>query len=274
MGKKSKVPKAPDFSKTTAEQTAANKNAWQENLNANRANQNTAFGSTTWEQNKDTGEWTQNTSLAPEYEAIRKQQAGLQGDLTGKQSEMLGGLDTSQIDFGGAPGMPTVGGYNQQVIDTLRKLQSPELERARSNTEAKLAAMGLGTGSGQAWNTEQGNISDAENRADLNAIMAGISQGNTEFGQGMQLHQQGISDILGQREANLGQLSGLMGLGQQVTNPTFDDYYTSGAYQTGDQMQAQQAAYQAALNKTNASNADKSSNMGALGTIGGIAASF
>lgn len=273
MGKKSKVPKAPDYSAIAAKQTAANKNAWQENLNANRANQNTAFGSTTWEQD-ESGNWTQNTSLAPEYEAIRKQQAGIQGDLAGKQSEMLGGLDTSQIDLGGAPAMPTVGGYNQQVIDTLRQLQSPELARSRSNKEAKLAAMGLGTGSGQAWNTEQGNISDAENRADLNAIMAGIEQGNTEFGQGMDLHQQGVSDILGERAANLGQLSGLMGLGQNVTNPTFDDYYTSGAYQTGDQMQAQQAAYNAALNKTNASNADKSSDMGALGTIGGIAASF
>lgn len=274
MGKKSKTPKAPNYKSIALEQEGRSKDAWNANLNANRADQNTAFGSTKWDQDPTTGEWTQNTTLAPEYEAMRKQQADTQGVLSGKAGEAAGGLDTSQIDFGGAPAMPTVGGYNQQVIDTLRKIQAPEMERARAAKEAQLTAMGVGTGSGKAWDDEQSNIGDRESRADLNAIMAGINQGNTEFTQGMDAHRQGISDITGEREANIGQVGGLMALGGNVTNPQFADYYQGGPYQIADLLGAATNQYGASLDKTNAANADKSSGMQALGTVASIGATI
>lgn len=193
--------------------------------------------------------------------------------LAGKVGGMMGGLDTSQIDLSQAPGMPTVGGYNQQVIDTMNQLQAPQLAKQRAAKEAQMAAMGLGLGSGQAYNSQQDVLNQSENDAGLKSILAGIQQGNTQFGQGMQMHQQGVQDILNQRAGNLGQLSGLMGLTQtQGPNAQFNPFMDAGSYKPADLMGAQQAQYNAALDKTNAANADKSGNMQAIGTAAGMAA--
>ena len=51
-------------------------------------------------------------------------------------------------------------------------------------------------------------LGDQTNRFGMEAAQCGIAQGNTMFGQQNQLHQQGVSDILQQSQANLGQLSG------------------------------------------------------------------
>lgn len=92
---------------------------------------------------------------------------------------------------------------------------------------------------------------------------------NNQFTQGMGLHQQGVNDILNQRNSNMGQLQGLMGLaGNQSPNPSFAGFSGSGMAQTPDLMGASQAQYQAAVNQANAKNASKG---GLLGTIGGIA---
>lgn len=274
MGKKTKVPKAPNYSAQADKQTAANKLAWQTGVQANRPDQKNAWGGVDWTQDPTTGDWTQTETLAPEYEALRQQQVGNQGGLAELAGQNIGSFDASQIDLSGAPAMPTVGGYNQQVIDTMRALQAPQLDRARAAKEQQLAAMGMGTGSGTAWNTEQQNIGDRESRADMQAIMGGIDQGNKEFTQGMQAHQTGVNDILQQRQGNLGQLSGLMGLIDKVKNPTFQNVNNVGTYNPADLMAAQKAQYDAALNKSNAGNADKSNTMGTIGTVASVAATL
>ena len=232
-----------------------------------------AAGSQSWSQDPTTGAWTQTNTLNQPQQDIFNQQQANQGMLAGKLGGMMGGLDTSQIDLGGAPGMPTVGGYDQRVIDTMNQLQAPDLARQRAAKEAQMAAMGLGLGSGQAYNAQQDTLNRSENDASLKSILAGIQQGNTQFGQGMQLHQQGVQDILNQRAGNLGQLSGLMGLTQQQgPNAQFNPFMDAGSYKPADLMGAQQQQYNAALDKTNAANADKSSTAQTVGTVAGIAA--
>jgi len=274
MGKKSKTPKAPNYSGIAQQQEAGNKKAWEAGIQANRPTQNNPMGSTSWEQDPTTGEWTQNTTWNPQQQEIFNAQQGNQQTIANKAGGMLGGLDTSQIDLSQAPAMPEVGGYNQQVIDTINALQQPGLDRARSAKEAQLAAMGVGTGTGRAWNTEQGNLGDTENRARMNAVLAGINQGNTEFGQGMLRHTTGTSDILNQRSGNLGQISGLMGLGQNLTTPQFSNVGNVGQYTAADLMGAANSQYSAALDKTNAANADKSNTMQGIGTIASIGATI
>ena len=88
----------------------------------------------------------------------------------------------------------------------------------------------------------------------------------------MGIHNQGTKDITAELGANLGQLQGLLGLGQQVGTPQFENFYTSGQYNVPDLMGAASKNYDAQLNTTNAANADKSNKMSTLGTIASVAA--
>ena len=109
MGKKSKTPKAPNYSNLAVEQAGLNKDAWKEGVNAGRPDQFNPMGSMKWDQDPTTGEWTQTAAWNPQQQGIFNAQQGNQQTIADKSGAMLGGLDTSQIDFGGAPAMPTVG---------------------------------------------------------------------------------------------------------------------------------------------------------------------
>ena len=259
-----------DAAAATGAQEKANQEAWQKNLQASRSNQNNPMGNLTWSQDPVTGQWTQNVNFNDQQQSNFDQQQANQGQLAGMMGSALGGYDTSQVDLSGAPALPTVGGYNEQAIATMRALQAPQLAQQRAAQEAKLAAMGLNTGSGQAWMNAQRALGTNENNADMQAIMAGINQGNTEFGQGMQAHNAGVQDILSQKQANLGQLSGLMGMAQNLTSPQFANY-TTPQLGTVNAQDAYNQQYQSQLAQANAKNASKS---GLLGGLAGIAGSF
>lgn len=272
MSKKTKTPEAPNYSALASQQAEmANKN-WQTQLQANRPNQSNQFGTSTWEQDPTTGQWSQSTQLNQPQQDIFNQQQANQQQIANMGGGMLGGFDTSQIDLSKAPGMGTVGGFNQQATDLYNQLAAPQLQRQRAAKEAQMAAMGMSLGSGQAYNTQQELLNDSANRSAMMAAQAGIQQGNTMFGQQNQLHQQGVQDILSQRQANLGQLSGLMGLGQQMGVPQFENFTGAGQLTTPDLMGAAQNQYGANLDKTNAANADKANTMKTVGTVASIAA--
>lgn len=272
MSKKTKTPEAPNYSALASQQAEmANKN-WQTQLQANRPNQSNQFGTSTWSQDPTTGQWSQSTQLnQPQQDIFNRQQANQQ-QIANMAGGMLGGLDTSQIDLSKAPGMGTVGGFNQQATDLYNQLAQPQLDRQRAAKEAQMAAMGLSLGSGKAYDTQQELLNDSANRSAMMAAQAGIQQGNTMFGQQNQLHQQGVQDILSQKQANLGQLSGLMGLGQQMGVPQFENFTGAGALTTPDMMGAAQNQYGANMDKTNAANADKANTMKTVGTVASIAA--
>jgi hypothetical protein len=269
MGKGSK-PQAPDYNSLAFTDQAAKKASYDAAVKANRPNQVGPTGSLTWEQDP-AGNWTQTTTMNPQEKAIMEAGQGNQLGVQGKIGEQLAGFDTGQIDFGGAPAMPEVGGYDQRSIDTIRALQAPQLQRQRSAKEAQMAAMGLGTGSGQAWNTEQQNLGDTENRADMNAILSGIQQGNTMFGQGMQARQQGVNEITGAEQANLGKLQGLMGMGRNAQMPTFQSVNQVGMAPTADIMGAAQNQFGAERDAYNAETASRDKLLGGLMGLGGMA---
>ena len=273
MGKKSKTqtPEPMNTAGIGQQQATQNQNVWNQNLNAARPDQTNPYGSLTWQQDPTTGQWTQSTQL-------NETQQGLLGGLSGAAQNALGGYDSSQVDMSSLGAMPQVGGYNQQAIDTYRQLQAPQLAQNRAAQEAKLAAMGLNTGSGKAWENAQRAIGQQENQADLQAIQAGINQGNTEYGQAMQGRQQGANELLAQKQANLGQLSGLMGLQQNAGQLNFQNIGQTPQLGNVDYTQLANQAYQQQLNQTNAANADKAasnqSKQQAIGTAVGLAASF
>jgi hypothetical protein len=262
---KPKKTKAPDYTALANQQAALAKQNWKDQTVAMRPDQTGPEGSRTWEQDPQ-GNWSEAISMAPERQAIWD-------TLQRKTGEQLGGLDTSQVDFSGAPDMPTVGGYNEQAMNTVRALQAPDLERRANADRARRTAMGLGEASGTAWNTGEQNLNDAASRADMQAILAGINQGNIQFGQGMDLHKQGISNITGERTLNANLAGGMMGLGNNFRLPTFANAPTPGmpGAATPDLMGSAEQQYQAKLAQNNASSAWKDK---LLGTAGSIAGSF
>jgi hypothetical protein len=273
LGKKTKVPKAPDFQALTNQDNANVMANWQTGMTANRANQVGPQGSLNWAQGPN-GQWTQTVAENPMYSALRKSQVGGYQTAADKANTAIGNVNTDNLDYSGAPAMPTVGGFNQQVIDSMRALQNPQLERARANKEAQLAAMGVGTGSGQVWSDTQRDLGNTESDADMKAILSGIGQGNTEFGQGMQAHQQGVSDINQARQGDLTTAATLQGMSPTQGNPSFASYFTSSAPTPQSMTDAAKSQYQAAMNKAAAQNSDANGWLNMLKTGLGAAGSY
>ena len=246
--KSAKTPKAPDYQALTNQQAGLAKQNWLTNLNAARPNQVGPEGTNTWTKNGE--DWTNTMALSQPRQELY--------DLTNqKAQEQMSGFDTGQVDLSGAPAMPTVGGHNQQVIDTMRALQRPELDRTANAARARAIAKGIPMEGSSAGTNVENQIGQNMNDADLKAILAGVNQGNTEFGQGMQLHTTGTGDILNQNSANLQKVGGMMGQSNSFRMPTFGPAPTPGmpGGATPDLMNAGKASYDAAVNKANAQNA-------------------
>lgn len=270
MGKKKASMPTYDMNAAVSGQQAASQKAYDTTMQGIRSNQNNPMGSLTWQQDPTTGQWTQNVSFNQPQQDIFNQQQANQQQIANMAGGMLGGLDTSQIDLSQAPALPTIGQYSQQATDLYNQLAQPQLDRQANAQRARAAAMGIPEFGSQAGTTMNQQLADAASRSAMMGAQAGIQQGNTMFGQGMQLNQQGVNNILAQRQANLGQLSGLMGLGQNMTSPAFAGYQ-SAQMQAPDVMGAYNQQYQSQVNQANAKNASGGS---LLGTLGGIAGSF
>ena len=249
MGKKTKTPDAPDYSGLAEQQSALSNQNWNTQLQANRPNQTNQFGSSSWSQDPTTGQWTQSTQLNQPQQDIFNQQQANQQQIANMGGGMLGGFDTSQVDLSGAPAMGQVGQFNQQATDLYRQLGQPDLDRAQAARKADLAARGISDLNSGAGANLMAQLGDQTNRFGMEAAQRGIAQGNTMFGQQNQLHQQGVSDILNQKQANVGQIQGLMGLGQQVGVPQFSNFSQAGALSTPDLMGAAQGQYNAGMDQ-------------------------
>jgi hypothetical protein len=272
MGKKSETPEKPDYTGIANQQALQSQAAWADQLKANRPTQTNQFGSSTWSQDPTTGQWTQSTQLNQPQQDIFNQQQWNQQQLADIGGELTGGYDASQVDLSGAPAMGQVGQFNQQATDLYRQLGQPDLDRAQAARRAAMAARGISDVTSAAGTNLEAQLADQTNRFGMEAAQRGIAQGNTMFGQQNQLHQQGVSDILNQKQANINQMQGLFGLGQQMGVPQFEQFNQAGAYQTPDLMGAAGQGYNADLDQTNAANADKANTAQTVGTIATIAA--
>lgn len=266
MGKKSKTqtPQPIDTTALGQKQADENQRIYDVNLAASRPTQSNPFGTLGWSKD-DAGNWTQSVNLSPEQQAMFNQ---AQSHVGG----MLGNIDTSQIKLNND--LPQIGQYNQQAADLFNQLAAPQLERQRAAKEAQMAAMGLGLGSGRAYNTQQELLNDSENRSAMMGAQAGIQQGNTMFGQGLQLNQQGNQNVLNERSANLGQLSGMLGLQNTIGSPQFQSIGSVPQLSGVNYTDLANQQYNQQLNASNAANADKAAKnqatTSALGTVATI----
>ena len=102
------------------------------------------WGGVTRERDPVTGELRQTSSLSGPW-------AGIVGQGASQYGAMQGGLSADQF------------GFNNDVFKAMQGLSAPQLETQRNRENARLAAMGLGTGSGQAWGSAQDALNSSEN---------------------------------------------------------------------------------------------------------------
>jgi hypothetical protein len=133
--------------------TQQNQDRYNQTLSNNRPQQVGAGGGTVGWSVDANGRPVQTSTLGAASQ-------GLYDQAQGVQSEMLGGLE------GGF-------GVDNSVMTALRGLQQPELQKTRDAENARLAAMGLSTGSGTAWGNAQDTLNKAQSAADLQAILGG-----------------------------------------------------------------------------------------------------
>lgn len=153
----------------------------------NMIDSSNAWGSVSRERDPVTGELKQTSALSGPWADIASQ-AGTQ------YGAMQGGLSSDQF------------GINNDVFKAMQGLSAPQLEVQRNRENARLAAMGLGTGSGQAWGSAQDALNNSENNM-FNQNVLGANQawlagqGNLRNNMGAIMQgQQGLKG-LGQQDA-------------------------------------------------------------------------
>lgn len=147
------------------------KNAqWTQQQNAVAAQ--TDFGSTSYDIDPVTGKMTAKQSLAPEQQAML-------GKLRGQQDSAIGAMDSSGFDV------------NNDVMNAYRAVNQPLVDQQRNKENARLAAMGMSTGSGAAWGTAQ----DALNRNQVNSDQNAILQGNQAWLSGQQNNRANLAGL-------------------------------------------------------------------------------
>jgi len=117
------------------------------------------------------------------------------------------------------------GGFdvNGDVMNAYKAINQPLVDQQRDKENARLAAMGLGTGSGRAWGTAQDALNRNQVNSDQNAILQGFNADQA---------------LRSSNRADLGAMGGVrQGIQAGLAQP---DYWKQGSYAgvTAPQMQA------------------------------------
>lgn len=120
----------------------------------NLVNTTTDFGSTSYETDPVTGKITAKQSLAPEQQKMLE-------TLRGQQSTALGGMESGF-------------NVNNDVMNAMRAQSAPLMQQQRDKENARLAAMGLATGSGSAWGSAQDALNRSANDMEQKNILGGF----------------------------------------------------------------------------------------------------
>jgi len=258
----------PDINATSAADFAARQKSSDSALMANRADQKNPYGSIDWSRDPVSGEWTQTETYNPEQQGLLDQRVSTQGVLGNKGQQVAEGLDAG---YANAPAMPTVGGYNEQAMNTIRALQAPELQRAEDARRATAIAKGIPMEGSSAGTAIEQQLADARSRADMQAILAGINQGNTEFGQGITAR----NTYTGEQDRALKNVGGMM-TSAAPEDLKFGSYAQQAPVTAPNTTENAMAMWKMKQDEANAkAAASKGGMMSGLGSVaGGIGAGF
>ena len=272
-----------DLAKYTATQDQINAlkaqdtNAWSQAQLDARANQLNALNSlpkpdpSTY---RDPSQATIIQTLSPEQQALYNQQVGNQQGLGSLANQGIGaaqGIIGSKVDYSGAPAAP--GDYaslRNEVYDAMMARPNEDLGIKRDNTNSDLIAAGIRPGT-KAYDAQMNLINRQQNDAQQQAIINAGNQTQQAYGMDMQSRQQGLSELLAQRQVPLNEITALMS-GSQTSNPfQMPGYAQNANVQAAPVYNAAQQVGQYGTDVYNANQARNSANTAGLVGLGGTA---
>lgn len=220
-------------------------------------------------------QFTSTITLSPAEQALLDSQTKNQTQASNLAGTVLGQAQNNMstpYSLSGVPAIPGGGditAYQKQITDAINSRLQPTLDHNQSLLDSKLLNQGITQGS-EAWNKAQSLNSQAANDAYQQSILSGVSAGDTMFNEGLQTHNQGVSDYNTQYYAPLNAYNTLQN-GVSVQNPTFSapgNNQVAGTNTAG----ITQNAYQNSLNTYNqqvaSNNSTTSGLMGLAGSLG------
>lgn len=236
--------KAPDFASIAKQQGDLSQQAVDRQTQANRVNQQNAFGATSgWTKDPVSGQWSQSS--------------GFTGGLGQAVNDLSGKIGSQgSLATGDQAREQAINSYMAQAMSRLR----PEWDQREQSIQSRLAAQGLDPSSEAAKNQMEA-FSRARNDAEASALANAIGQG-TQAGQA--IFSQGVTSQMLPYQ----QLQSIQGLGQQASAPM------AGQAQIPDLMGAAQQQYQAALNSNAQKQQGKNSTLSGIGSLAGMAGGF
>jgi hypothetical protein len=218
---------------------------------ANRPNQNTAWGSTSWQQGPD-GQWTQNQTLNPELQGLFGQ--AIQNQQQGIDYGALPGL----TDGAAARDQAITGAYNQATSRL-----DPRFQQAEDAQRTRMYNMGLTEGDA-AYEQQMGNFARDKNDAYSSAMNGAIAQGTQAgaslFNQSLAGRQQMLGEATQQMNQPMQGFNSLLAGSGALNMPGFmpSGNYLGAAGMAGGYGQTQQGI----------DNGMQGSMFGAMGSLG------
>ena len=230
MGKS--APAAPDPVRTVQAQASANKEAATEQARFNRLNETTPLGSVEFRStgNEDVP-YERITSLNPTAQSTFDQQQALGLSLSELANRQTGRIDETlgqPLDFSGLPELPQLDeAARLRVEDALFDRQATRLNQRfgdqQDRLDTTLANQGIQRGS-ETFNESQESFgrdrNDAFDIAMQNAIAGGVGEQGRLFGFQQAARNQGLQELLTQRNQPINDISALLS-NSQVQMPNF-----------------------------------------------------
>lgn len=272
FGGKGSPPPPPDYAGAAVAQGAANKETAIASAHLNNPNVINPNGTQMWTDGATPeSRPTLTQSLSPAQEALynkENQAKGLLGDLSISGAGSLNQVIGKNLDLSGAPQAPgSADATRNAVINAMMGRVNEDTARNRDQTNSDLVAAGIHPGS-KAYDDRMAMIDRGYNDARQQAIIAGGSEAQRDFGMDTQRRKDKIAEILAGRQTPLNEITALMS-GSQVNNP----FAVPGAAQNTNIAPppifgAAQAEGQAGMNSFNQSQASRNAGLGGLFQLG------
>ncbi len=281
MGSKSQsAPQAPDPSAVIGQQTQSNAQTAVTQGLMNRVNQVTPYGSVTYDKTGavnmpgyEVPLYTATTKLSPEQQKLYDTRTRVeQGayDLADKYTGRIGEATATPFNYEGLPDAPVYDdAYHQKVRDDIVARNQPSMDRDREALRTQLANQGIGVGS-EAWQDSFYDYNRATNDFRLGADIQAGNSAAQRYGLEGNTRDRAIQERANLRSQPINEVAALLGTGQGVQNPQFQNVPqvqvqptdVMGAY--GQQYAGQMAQWQQGQKSQDAA-------MGGLFGLGGSA---
>lgn len=261
MGKPS-APAPPDYASAAKATAAGDLEAAKYATYANRANQQTPFGTLSWSADDGTnpGGWRQTIELSPDMQALLQNQTGLSTQYGQQASDLMDRVRAAyQGGFAPPEGLGAVPqldeAYQGQVVQGIMDRARPQQDYDYQRLQTQLQNQGINASSSpEAYDAAMRQYNAAQNDfrlgAERQAQQEAIARLNSQLGtRERAIQEQGYYQNLPLSTVNA------LRTGSQPTMPTFGGYAQQATTRGPDLLGAAQNQYGAAMDQYNAQSA-------------------